>query len=209
MTISTHSFPGCCTAKIITGLGGSSTVSHAPGQQPDEKELAAELTKHMEQQTLDGNGILVITTTSEQTVAETVLPKLGWQKCMTSHKKRHSETILTLWSYACQDASKQDVVVKNPFGKAKTAAITPDTPRVANRSLEDYINIPRGIWIRVEGSQPMDERLRGLVMSVRLVSNTSFPENSRNFTRLGHEWSWALNANSNGCITHVWIHPNT
>ena len=225
MAINYGSYPGCCTAKILFGFGGSNTAMYGGRAQPAPHTLSNEISRCMEHAVRDGQGILTAATTTEQTVANDVLAKLGWTKAMESHKDNHSETRLILWAFACKTSEDKPVDVTNPFLKVAPpppapvvarevslpcAAPMPPLPpaghldvglhpdfdrtnfRVANREYTQYRNAPRDRWIRIDGTRPMPESLRGKRIQV-LTRRDLRPRNASHMYLVSAErWLWSL-----------------
>lgn len=93
-------FPGCCTAKILTGFGQSDTAEYAyrPAHGMTFEQMYAECESMIEVQKRGGRVALIFATTnSDQKMGEQVLEKLGFQRTLEVSKTQHSDKTVTGW----------------------------------------------------------------------------------------------------------------
>lgn len=93
-------FPGCCTAKILTGFGQSDTAEYAyrPARDITFEQMYAECESMIEVQKRGGRVALIFATTnSDQKMGEQVLEKLGFQRTLEVSKTQHSDKTVTGW----------------------------------------------------------------------------------------------------------------
>lgn len=93
-------FPGCCTAKILTGFGQSDTAEYAyrPAHGMSFEDMYAECESMIEVQKRGGRVALIFATTnSDQKMGEQVLEKLGFQRTLEVSKSQHSDKTVTGW----------------------------------------------------------------------------------------------------------------
>lgn len=114
-------FPGCCTAKIITGFGGTNTAEHRyrPAVPFTENTLFAALTELLEKAHRQGQAMVFATTNTAQELPNKVLPRIGFQKVEESKKSNHSEYGLIGWVFRLNDEKqvKPLKVPKNPWAE--------------------------------------------------------------------------------------------
>lgn len=115
------SFPGCCTAKVLVGFGGTHTASHprfSKGDDSDE-QMFKEIMEHLSHAHHSGMAIVFATTNSQQAQANRVLPQAGFKKTDTAAKNNHQEFTLTGWVYALNPEEKVAPlqIPANPFVK--------------------------------------------------------------------------------------------
>lgn len=153
MPLRVDQVPNCCTAKVINAFGGSGTAMYGRDASITKVKLAKELKEKMESVARDGNGIAVIFLTSEQKDAIEVVQSLGWKLVSTSKKKRHSETVLHLFTWECCDEAGEVPVVDNPFAvdeKAALQSVLRETAPVAKQTASAYrVRLPRNRWIGI------------------------------------------------------------
>ena len=103
MTISITQLPGCCTANVISGFGGSRTQHHgALTAEALKKEMALYALNYWEYE-LGRQGVTIATLTTEQTTAIELLRELGWTEVpQTYAKPKHPETELMVFTIQCQ-----------------------------------------------------------------------------------------------------------
>ncbi|AXH71967.1 MAG: hypothetical protein [Podoviridae sp. ctbj_2] len=113
-------FTGCCTARILTGFGGTETgdYGYRPVNNKMQKgELLAYLNKQLPFWQRSGSiAIIFATTNSEQTVAEAELKAFGFIPTHQVGKTQHRNVDLTGWHY----------VVGQDKGENQTAPYAPD-----------------------------------------------------------------------------------
>lgn len=93
------SFPGCCTAKVITGFGQEQNAGWgiAPNRTYTDREMAQEVMRLVRgPQVGRHNGIVCATLTSRQTQGSRVLRALGFVSSEHKDKTGHRETRLEL-----------------------------------------------------------------------------------------------------------------
>ena len=114
-------FPGCCTAGIITGFGGTGTAEHRfrPVAQYDENTMFEETKTLVEQAHRNNWAMVFATTNSEQKLANKVLPRIGFQKIEETAKLAHKEFTLFGWVFRLNPSKVVAPlkVPKNPFAR--------------------------------------------------------------------------------------------
>lgn len=114
-------FPGCCTAKIITGFGGTDTAEHRyrPAVPFTENTLFTALTELLERAHRQGQAMVFATTNTAQELPNKVLPRIGFQKVEESKKTNHAEYGLIGWVFRLNDEKqvKPLKVPKNPWAE--------------------------------------------------------------------------------------------
>lgn len=122
-------FPGCCTAGILTGFGGTYTAEdrYRPEEEYTEDSMYQEIQQHLQHAHLKKWAMVFGTTNSQQKVANTVLPRIGFQKIQETAKDAHSEFTLLGWVFRLNPSDKVVplAIPKNPFGKKKDAPVIP------------------------------------------------------------------------------------
>lgn len=91
------SFAGCCTAKIITGLGGTATAEHGRGLNITDRHMKELLREKVDYCRRMGYAVVTITTNNQQEQANRVLEEEGWEGSTWMSKTQHPETKLRLW----------------------------------------------------------------------------------------------------------------
>jgi len=89
-----QSFPNCCTARILSDLGGTS-LSAGRRAPIDEDEIKAWIQQRM--QYISRGHVFVVITNSEQDAANKVLRELGFSHSKWMSKAQHRETKMRLW----------------------------------------------------------------------------------------------------------------
>ena len=142
-------FPGCCTAGILTGFGGTETAEYrySPGVQYDENTMFEAIKAHVEQAHRNNWAMVFSTTNSQQELANKVLPRIGFQKIEETAKVAHHEFTLLGWVFRLNPADKVAPlkVPKNPFArkdeeqesKPQSAMINP-APMVVMDDLDEF-----------------------------------------------------------------------
>lgn len=100
-------FPQCCTANILIGMGASPTAGYeamrASGSNgTTDAEMASQFIRQMDYAKRLGLATLVVTLNSDQTQANRVLEsmrKLGWRSSNWMTKRNHKETQLRIWYF--------------------------------------------------------------------------------------------------------------
>ena len=114
-------FPGCCTAGIITGFGGTGTAEYRyrPVAQCDENTMFEQVKTLVEQAHLNNWAMVFATTNSEQKLANKVLPRIGFQKIEETAKLAHKEFTLFGWVFRLNPSNVVAPlkVPKNPFAR--------------------------------------------------------------------------------------------
>ncbi len=101
------SFPQCCTANILIGMGNSHTAGFDAIQASrtngtTDADMAKQFIYHMDRAKRQGLATLVVTLNSDQTQANRVLEsmrKLGWRSSNWMTKRNHKETLLRIWYF--------------------------------------------------------------------------------------------------------------
>jgi hypothetical protein len=93
----TKPYPGCCTARIISGFGGTMTAEINRLATPSYDLLHKEIS--YQQRYLKGAGFAVVSATlnSDQKVADKVLRDLGWKYSRWITKRNHSDKKLRIY----------------------------------------------------------------------------------------------------------------
>ena len=103
MTISITQLPGCCTANVISGFGGSRTQHHGALTADQLKQEMALYAVNNWEYELGRQGVTIATLTTEQTTAIELLRGLGWTEVpQTYAKPKHPETELMVFTIQCQ-----------------------------------------------------------------------------------------------------------
>ena len=167
-----HTFPGCCTAKILVGFGETDTAAYdiRPAEPYTDETMFAEILELLRAAGRGGNATVVATTNSDQRTANAVLPKAGFVCVQQNiHKVAHSHLQLSTWVYTVCDADRQALPLPvNPFVK-KPKVEVPAPAQVQGMVDTLYRGVfytyPAGIseeafmgW--VEGRQGINSRLR-------------------------------------------------
>lgn len=121
-------FPGCCTAAVLTGFGGSSTAAYGYRDDPrTEEQLFDEIGQHLDNCHRRGWAMVFATTTGQQEKANRVLPRIGFQKIDETAKSNHHEYPLLGWVFRLNPEKEVAplVVPKNPFGKPRPVDAVP------------------------------------------------------------------------------------
>lgn len=97
-----HDVPGCCTAKMMVGLGPSTTAgARARAANAQNDNSVAGLRRDIEQLVTrardEGNAIIMATTTDQQMDGVEALKQCGFARSRWAEKSRHSETRVRLW----------------------------------------------------------------------------------------------------------------
>lgn len=89
--------PGCCSAKLIVGFGGTVITSVGSARQPNKGWLKHQLKQEIGYIKRDGNGLAVAYTNNQQTVANEVLQEMGFFNSGKVSKRKHPETQVIMW----------------------------------------------------------------------------------------------------------------
>ena len=96
-------FPGCCTAKVILDFGQTKTAEYGDDKYTEE-EIEQYIIKQEKVFEMYKNiALLVAITNNEQTVAATVLKRLGFRCTRSAGKKQHPDTKIRLWFKSLND----------------------------------------------------------------------------------------------------------
>lgn len=89
-------FPGCCTAKVITGFGqtGTAEYEYRPEDPLSHQTIARGIVGEMARYRRRGHATLVVTLNSQQKAGIEVLRALNWHVSPPIHKLAHPETQL-------------------------------------------------------------------------------------------------------------------
>lgn len=122
-------FPGCCTARVLVGFGGTDMASYhrfSKGDDSDE-QMFKEIMEHLLTAHRTGMAIVFATTNSQQEQANRVLPQAGFKKTDTAAKENHQEFTLTGWVYTLNPEEKVVPlqVPANPFVKPEPVVEVP------------------------------------------------------------------------------------
>lgn len=90
------SFPGCCTANVLSGLGGTTNAEHGIFSSHTASKLKGLIIQELDLFSKD-MAVLTITTNDQQKTANKVLGELGFLHSPWMSKEHHSETKLRLW----------------------------------------------------------------------------------------------------------------
>jgi len=97
-----NSFPGCCTAVILSEFGESSVAEGGP-KKITKEEVKEYIEKQMKVYKHVGHAMVVITTNNQQIITNSVLLELGFSKSRWMSKKQHPGTKVRLWHKALND----------------------------------------------------------------------------------------------------------
>lgn len=97
------SFPGCCTARIVIGLGNSPAADNFLSHTNTEEELKQELNQAITSARYIGDAVLVAITNDEQKKANKVLREMGWKHSKWMSKETHRNTKVRLWYYIMEE----------------------------------------------------------------------------------------------------------
>jgi hypothetical protein len=100
----TLEFPGCCTAKVLTGFGETNTAEfeYRPSLRQDRDDIELQLVLHCAELKEIGMGIATAMTNSDQVEANAALEAHGWESSKWCTKGQHSDRKLKLW-FKCLD----------------------------------------------------------------------------------------------------------
>lgn len=94
-----HDFPNCCTAKILTGFGGTLLQENGP-YDISKKKMEVYLDEQEKVQRLEGKAVVVIATNSQQKRINSVLRQKGYTHSKWMNKSQHPETKVRIWHKA-------------------------------------------------------------------------------------------------------------
>ena len=94
--MNTVNFPACCTAIIINNFG-ESAVAEGGNKKYTEEQIEKYIKETVDLHRQFGKALAVVTTNSEQTVANKVLRKLKFKHSKWVSKKQHAETKVRIW----------------------------------------------------------------------------------------------------------------
>lgn len=100
-SLENNEFPLCCKARILSGFPGGDRVLRS--MHDDEDRVRREVQRHMDGAWKQGNAVLVVTLTENQTTAAKVLKELGWYHSNPMTKNNHRKDMvyrvnkITLW----------------------------------------------------------------------------------------------------------------
>lgn len=114
-----ESFPNCCTAKILIGLGASGTAGYRGDIFQNDHEFCERARFLINQQARMGTAMIFAITNSDQVMAARCLPQLGFIKALGDvDKEQHKGTKVTSWVYRCtEEDARPKAVMANPFAK--------------------------------------------------------------------------------------------
>ena len=90
-------FPSCCTMKIISQFGGTSTCDHLTEKAVTMEEMEEQIQELIEYAVWNGDACLTATTNTEQIVANKVLLKMGFKHTKWMSKQRECWTKVRMW----------------------------------------------------------------------------------------------------------------
>lgn len=100
MSLHRFNFPGCCTAKVYSGLTGTGTAEYNSLKfELSVNEIKDLLIDAIYTERENHNACIVITTNDQQTNANQALRELGFGHSPWMEKKQHPETRLRVWYY--------------------------------------------------------------------------------------------------------------
>ena len=187
------SFPGCCTARVLTGFGQSDTGAwdHRPVKPYTEHSFFEIAKEHLRDAGRAQAAIVTATTTEEQTTAIAVLPKLGFICVAKDVKKnQHAEHTLSMWVY---EVTKEDRMPKplaaNPFAApVPVAAPVGEKPEIVSRTML-YRETKRLVFLKCPERWPEIRRnLQQVFQDARVEYKAFFGKN----LRAGFLWSRTL-----------------
>jgi hypothetical protein len=97
-------FPGCCTAKILTGFGQTETAEYAfrpENPEPSVEELKKEFGSRLNAYT--GGAMFVVITNDEQVNANKALQECGFHSSYWMSKNNHPDTKVKLWWFPLEE----------------------------------------------------------------------------------------------------------
>lgn len=93
-----HNFPNCCTAKVLSGFGGTLTsFENRGGREPSVQDVKAELGEVLNSPT--HLAMYTAVTNSEQVNTSKALEEVGFLSSDWMEKDAHPETKVKLWWY--------------------------------------------------------------------------------------------------------------
>ena len=142
-------FPGCCTARILTGFGGSSTADYAyrpEGNRLEKGELTEFLKKQIPFHERSGSvAIIFATTNSDQKQAMKELKDFGFIHTRAVSKRQHPDKDLVGWHYVVGRENGEPVL-------AKDVPVLPEAgaPAVDGFKIGDRVYIRKGLVFNPE-----------------------------------------------------------
>ena len=121
-----HSFPNCCTARVLAGMGQSNTAGYGGGLYT-EHTFQENVRRCIRQAARENVALIFAITNNDQKVAEKCLPLLGF---VATHKDvgkmQHQDKTLTSWVYQVTGADKRALPIPvNPFAQPAAPVIEP------------------------------------------------------------------------------------
>lgn len=160
MAIHVLPYPGCCTARVLTGFTQSNTAMYGRGDPVLSVEaIKGQVTSLIRLQVGRHCGLVTATVTSTQVNAIQALTELGFEKSDALPKGHHPET--SLFHFWINPAKFLDEV--HPIPK-KVGLVKNLKPR-ALREYKDFLRLARTTW-----SQERAEGYResaALILSIR------------------------------------------
>ena len=184
------SFPGCCTARVLTGFGQSDTGAweHRPVKPYTEHSFFEIAKEHLRDAGRARAAIVTATTTQEQTTAIAVLPKLGFVCVAKDVKKEaHRGNSLSMWVYEVTQADRMPKpLAANPFAApVPVAAPVGEKPEIVSRTML-YRETKRLVFLKCPERWPEIRRnLQQVFQDARVEYKAFFEEN----LRAGFLWS--------------------
>ena len=211
-------FPGCCTAGVLTGFGGSSTAAYGYRDDPrTEEQLFDEIGQHLDNCHRRGWAMVFATTTGQQEKANRVLPRIGFQKIDETAKANHREYPLLGWVFRLNPEKEVAplVVPKNPFGKPRPVDVVPapapealvnPVPQeirmggilAAGAIIDEMFGLPNDVRARVRPAPPVEDipqegRQIGIPNVERAMTTWFLSENNASVRRVivqGEDGLW-------------------
>lgn len=90
-------FGGCCTAKILIGLGQTENAEYMPESELSVEQIKSFIGRQLNNQRVYGMAVLTVTTNNEQVNANAALLECGFEHSIWMSKGQHPETKLRLW----------------------------------------------------------------------------------------------------------------
>lgn len=166
-------FPGCCTAKILTGFGETDTADWAyrPEAGMTFEDMLAEVEGMLQVQQNGGRVALIFATTnSDQKMGEKLLETVGFKRTPEVTKNQHSDKTVTGWwldmgnaEYRAKKAPKASAGWKAVEEKPVETAIfwpVPEAPppirRFIDRNLQD-------LWESLVVPEPCREKILSIL----------------------------------------------
>lgn len=133
-----QSFPGCCTAQVLVGFGQSDTAAYGyrPARPYTEETFYEEAKRLIQNAGRMNQATIIAITNNDQTVAMTVLPRLGFKLVQEKiGKNQHADKTLNTYVYTVNDADRVPLEVPaNPFVAPVPARANPAPQRLRGQA---------------------------------------------------------------------------